>query len=126
MASRALSKGTPMSTLAEELGVTAGSLRKYVQKARDEETSPSVDFVPVSVSPPPAGALISVVSPSAGGSMWPMSRLRLSYCGPCLRRGFNGLIGLVESRLRMDAVGGDVFLFINRRRTLAKVLLADG
>ena len=43
-----------------------------------------------------------------------------------LRRGFNGLIGLVESKLAMDAVNGDVFLFVNRRRTLAKVLVADG
>lgn len=43
-----------------------------------------------------------------------------------LRRGINGLVGLVESKLRMDAVGGDIFLFVNRRRTLAKVLIADG
>lgn len=43
-----------------------------------------------------------------------------------LRRGINGLVGLVESQLRMDAVGGDIFLFVNRRRTLAKVLIADG
>ena len=43
-----------------------------------------------------------------------------------LRRGFNGLIGLVESKLAMDAVNGDVFLFVNRRRTLAEVLVVDG
>ena len=63
MASRAMSKGTPMSTLAEELGVTAGSLRKYVQKARDQETSP-VDFVPVSLSTPSVESPVSLVSPS--------------------------------------------------------------
>lgn len=58
---------------------------------------------------------------------WPR-RIRVwAYPEPVdLRRGFNGLIGLVESKLRMDAVNGDVFLFVNRRRTLAKVLVADG
>ena len=43
-----------------------------------------------------------------------------------LRRGFNGLMGLVESQLHMNAVSGDVYLFTNRRRTFAKVLLWDG
>ena len=58
---------------------------------------------------------------------WPRRVRVWAYPEPVdLRRGFNGLIGLVESKLRMDAVGGDVFLFVNQRRTLAKVLLVDG
>ena len=43
-----------------------------------------------------------------------------------LRLGFNGLLGLVEGTLQMDGVGGDLFLFVNRRRTLSKVLMFDG
>ena len=43
-----------------------------------------------------------------------------------MRRGFNGLMGLVESELRRDPICGDLFLFVNRRRTIAKVLFWDG
>jgi transposase len=43
-----------------------------------------------------------------------------------LRRGFNGLFGLVMNELELDPTSGDMYLFVNRRRTLAKVLLWDG
>lgn len=50
-----------------------------------------------------------------------------AYPGPCdMRKGHNGLIGLVERVFCRDVMGGDLFLFVNRRCTLAKVLYFDG
>jgi transposase len=43
-----------------------------------------------------------------------------------LRKGFNGLFGLVRSGLDRDPLSGDLYLFVNRRRTGCKVLLWDG
>ncbi len=49
------------------------------------------------------------------------------YPGPCdLRKGFNGLSGLVESVLAQDVRCGAVFVFVNRRRNTAKLLIWDG
>jgi transposase len=50
-----------------------------------------------------------------------------AYAAPAdLRKGFDGLAGLVTAQLRQDPLGGDCFLFVNRLRTRAKVLLWDG
>jgi transposase len=50
-----------------------------------------------------------------------------AYPAPAdLRKGFDGLHGLVEQELGRDVLSGDCFLFVNRRRTHAKVLLWDG
>ena len=43
-----------------------------------------------------------------------------------LRNGYDGLAALVSQKLRMDPISGDCFLFSNRTRTRAKVLLWDG
>jgi transposase len=43
-----------------------------------------------------------------------------------LRKGYNGLYGLVQSGLGHDPLSGDLFLFVNRRRTGCKVLVWDG
>ena len=43
-----------------------------------------------------------------------------------LRKGFNGLYGLVERELGRDVLSGDANLSVNRRRNSAKVLLWDG
>lgn len=43
-----------------------------------------------------------------------------------LRRGFEGLSALVRQRLGRDPLSGDLFLFVNRSRHRAKVLLWDG
>lgn len=43
-----------------------------------------------------------------------------------LRKGFDGLYGLVCNEFDQDPLRGDLFLFVNRRRTSAKVLLWDG
>ena len=39
-----------------------------------------------------------------------------------MRKSFDGLCGLVSNRLGQDPRSGDVFIFINKRRTLAKLL----
>ena len=43
-----------------------------------------------------------------------------------LRAGFNRLAGLVQTDFNRDLMQGDFFLFVNRTRTSAKVLLWDG
>jgi len=43
-----------------------------------------------------------------------------------LRKGYNSLYALVLNELGHDPLQGDMFLFINRTRTSAKVLLWDG
>jgi transposase len=43
-----------------------------------------------------------------------------------LRKGYNGLYGLVQSALQADPMSGDLFLFVNESRKLCKVLLWDG
>lgn len=43
-----------------------------------------------------------------------------------MRKGFDGLFGLVRDVLREDPLSGHLFLFSNRRRTTVKVLLFDG
>jgi transposase len=50
-----------------------------------------------------------------------------AYPAPAdLRKGFDGLAGLVATTLRQDPLRGDCFLFVNRDRTRAKVLVSDG
>jgi len=49
------------------------------------------------------------------------------FSGPVdLRKGYDGLGGLVSGELGQDPLSGDLFLFVNRKRTMAKVLLWDG
>lgn len=50
-----------------------------------------------------------------------------AYAQPTdLRKGYNGLYGLVKSELGRDPLSGDLYLFVNRPRTGCKVLLWDG
>lgn len=42
-----------------------------------------------------------------------------------MRKGFDGLSGLVHNDLDRDPLCGDVFIFVNRRRTLIKLLVWD-
>lgn len=43
-----------------------------------------------------------------------------------LRKGYDGLYGLVQTGLGRDPLGGELFLFVNQSRKLCKVLLWDG
>ena len=43
-----------------------------------------------------------------------------------LRKGYDGLFGLVRTGLGRDPLSGDLFLFSGKRRTGCKVLLWDG
>lgn len=42
-----------------------------------------------------------------------------------LRKGFDGLSGIVRNELLRDPLCGDAFIFINRRRNLLKLLVWD-
>jgi len=43
---------------------------------------------------------------------------------PCdMRKSFRGLSGLVRDKLRADPLSGHVFAFVNRRRTMLKLLV---
>jgi transposase len=45
------------------------------------------------------------------------------YNGVCdMRKGFNGLSGLVTNDMDMNPLDGSVYIFINRRRNLMKML----
>lgn len=50
-----------------------------------------------------------------------------AYCEPTdMRKGYEGLSGLVREAMGDDPLSGAMFLFVNRRRTHAKVLHFDG
>ncbi|MCA9644940.1 MAG: IS66 family insertion sequence element accessory protein TnpB [Myxococcales bacterium] len=50
-----------------------------------------------------------------------------AYAAPVdLRKGYDGLFGLVQRDLKQNPLSGDLFLFTNRRRYACKVLLWDG
>lgn len=43
-----------------------------------------------------------------------------------MRKGFDGLSGLVRNELHQSPLNGDVFIFINKRRNQIKLLLWEG
>lgn len=43
-----------------------------------------------------------------------------------MRKGFDGLCGLIRDHLQKDPLGGDVFVFVNRRRNQIKLLCWEG
>ncbi|MBC6994838.1 IS66 family insertion sequence element accessory protein TnpB [Neolewinella lacunae] len=42
-----------------------------------------------------------------------------------MRKGFNGLSGLVRNHISHDLLSGDVFIFLNKRRDRIKLLVWD-
>lgn len=43
-----------------------------------------------------------------------------------MRKGFDSLSGLVQSQMSLSAMGGSVFIFMNRKRTHIKLLRWEG
>ena len=56
------------------------------------------------------------------------SRLRYWFCTTPvdMRKGFDGLSGLVRNHLQQDPLTGDVFVFVSKARTHIKLLYWDG
>jgi transposase len=54
------------------------------------------------------------------------TRVYLAVGATDMRKGFDGLHGLVGQRLAADPLSGHLFLFCNRPRTRLKVLFWDG
>ena len=49
------------------------------------------------------------------------------YCGITdMRKGFDGLSGIIQSQMSLSALCGAVFIFLNRRRTQVKLLVWEG
>jgi len=50
-----------------------------------------------------------------------------AYSAPAgLRKGFDGLFGLVRDHVQRDPLSGDLYLFVSGNRKRAKVLMWDG
>jgi transposase len=56
----------------------------------------------------------------------PATRIYLCLDTVDMRKGFDGLYGLVRDHLGQDPQSGHLFLFTNRSRTRLKVLVWDG
>ncbi len=54
------------------------------------------------------------------------TRVYLAVGATDMRKGFDGLYGLVQHRLKSDPLSGHLFLFCNRSRSRLKVLFWDG
>lgn len=56
----------------------------------------------------------------------PATKIYLCLDSVDMRKGFDGLYGLVRDRMEQDPRSGHLFLFTNRTRTRLKVLVWDG
>jgi len=54
------------------------------------------------------------------------TRIYLAMGATDMRKGFNGLYGLVRDRLQCDPLSGHLFLFSNAQRNRLKLLVWDG
>jgi len=55
----------------------------------------------------------------------PAQRYYLSREPADMRKSFDGLSGLVRQGMGRDPLSGEVFIFLNRRRTMMKILVWD-
>lgn len=56
----------------------------------------------------------------------PATRIYLAAGTTDMRKGFEGLYGLVRDRLALDPLSGHVFVFMNARRNRLKCIYFDG
>lgn len=56
----------------------------------------------------------------------PATKIYIAVGGVDMRKGFDGLFGLVRDRLGQDPLSGHLFLFSNQSRSRLKVLVWDG
>jgi transposase len=56
----------------------------------------------------------------------PATRIYLAVGATDMRKGFEGLYGLVRDRLQCEPLSGHVFLFCNGQRNRLKLLVFDG
>lgn len=56
----------------------------------------------------------------------PATRIYVALGATDMRKGFNGLYGLVRDRLECDPISGHAFLFANARRNRLKLVVYDG
>ena len=56
----------------------------------------------------------------------PATKIYIAVEAVDMRKGFDGLYGLVRDRLGADPLSGHLFLFANRERSRLKVLVWDG
>jgi len=137
--------GATVATIAAELGLSTETIRRWTAGSSGADPA---RLVPVEVVvAAPAGATTGErrlalrlpgrrdharrgrgASPSAPVILGTSRAVRVfAYPRPTdLRKGFDGLYGLVRSGLRRDVLDGELFLFVNRRRDACKVLLWDG
>ena len=56
------------------------------------------------------------------------TKVRIFLCRSAIdmRKGFDGLHGVVLEVLRQDPLSGDLFVFLNKRRDRVKLLIWDG
>ena len=59
-------------------------------------------------------------------SITPPTRMFLRSGATDMRKGFDGLAGIVRNVMRADPMSGDIFVFVNRDRTHLKLLFFDG
>src|SRR5437660_9997377 len=59
-------------------------------------------------------------------SMGPATRIYVGVGATDMRKGFEGLYGLVRDRLLCEPLSGHIFLFSNAQRNRLQLLLGDG
>ena len=56
----------------------------------------------------------------------PATKIYVGVAAVDMRKGFDGLFGLVRDQLKQDPLSGHLFLFTNRHHTRLKALVWDG
>jgi transposase len=56
----------------------------------------------------------------------PATRIYVALGATDMRKGFDGLYGIVRDKLGLEVTSGHLFLFTNARRNRLKILLWDG